>query len=183
MTERRPSALPKFSPVTDVSDPASLRPGWAASTIRPRRPFFFAGESNGVASGRLVNGRRADQMGTSNPGGNLTIEEINPSVGLSDLKVWLPDPANPRRSPSRPPASSGTRHFFAILPAVWIDPFHGWGPDQPEPSARLRGPAVAGPSLPERRAKPAPFRQRFRRRPSHGHRLRINGATRQRHGP
>jgi hypothetical protein len=63
--------------------------------IRLQGATFVAAESSGAATGRLVNGRRVYQMGAANPSGHVTIEEINAAVGLSDLKVWLPDPANP----------------------------------------------------------------------------------------
>lgn len=63
--------------------------------IRLQGATFVAAESSGPATGRLVNGRRVYQMGASNPSGHITFEDINPSVGVNDLKVWLPDPANP----------------------------------------------------------------------------------------
>lgn len=55
---------------------------------------YLAGESSGVATGRLVNGRRT-YLFTTSIMSHLTVEEINPSNPITDIKVWLPDPADP----------------------------------------------------------------------------------------
>jgi len=63
--------------------------------IRLQGATFLAGESSGPATGRLVNGRRVYSMTALNPSGHITVEDINTNTPLTDLKVWLPDPANP----------------------------------------------------------------------------------------
>lgn len=54
---------------------------------------FVAAESSGASTGALVDGRRVYQMAATNPSGHITIATINAPV--TDLKVWLPDPADP----------------------------------------------------------------------------------------
>jgi hypothetical protein len=63
--------------------------------IRLQSGTYLAAESSGASTGRLVNGRRVYQMAATNPSGHIVMEEINSAVPLTDLKVWLPDPANP----------------------------------------------------------------------------------------
>lgn len=57
---------------------------------------FLAAESSGAATGRLVDGRRVYH----NAAGalpSLTVEDLAPERPLTDIKVWLPDPADPER--------------------------------------------------------------------------------------
>ena len=65
--------------------------------IRLQGATFVAGESSGAATGRLLNGRRV-YMSTTGSSGHLTVEEINAANPVSDIKVWLPDPANPQNA-------------------------------------------------------------------------------------
>jgi hypothetical protein len=62
--------------------------------IRLTGATFQASSSNGPATGSILNGRRA----YLNPAGNLpslTVEAVNPALPVRDIKVWLPDPADP----------------------------------------------------------------------------------------
>lgn len=54
---------------------------------------FVAAESSGASTGSLLDGRRVYQVGAKDRGGNITVEAVNTPV--TDLKVWLPDPADP----------------------------------------------------------------------------------------
>ena len=64
--------------------------------IRLNGATFLAAESSGAATGRLINGRRVYNMGATNPSGHITVEQINAASPVTDLKVWLPDPADPQ---------------------------------------------------------------------------------------
>lgn len=64
--------------------------------IRLNGAAFLSSGSSGAATGSLVNGRRIYNMAASNPSGHLTVEAINASMPVTDIKVWLPDPANPQ---------------------------------------------------------------------------------------
>ncbi len=64
--------------------------------VRLNGATFVAGESSGAATGALLNGRRVYQVGASNVGGHITVHAI--TTPITDLKVWLPNPANPSQS-------------------------------------------------------------------------------------
>ncbi|MDF3059457.1 MAG: hypothetical protein K0R17_3672, partial [Rariglobus sp.] len=55
---------------------------------------FVAAESSGASTGALLNGRRVYQMTATNPLGHIIVVAVNTEV--TDLKVWLPDPADPQ---------------------------------------------------------------------------------------
>lgn len=57
---------------------------------------YVTAESSGAATGSLVNGRRVYIMGASNPSGHITVESINATNPITDIKIWLPDPADPQ---------------------------------------------------------------------------------------
>lgn len=63
--------------------------------VRANGGTYLAGESSGPAEGRLVNGRRVYRFSGEERLQWITIEDINTNQPLTDLKVWLPDPADP----------------------------------------------------------------------------------------
>ncbi|MDW8344849.1 MAG: hypothetical protein RMM51_10205 [Verrucomicrobiae bacterium] len=63
--------------------------------VRANGGTYLAAESSGPATGRLVNGRRVYRFEGSDRLQWITVEDLNPSQPLTDLKVWLPDPADP----------------------------------------------------------------------------------------
>ena len=64
--------------------------------IRLNGATFLSGESSGAATGSLVDGRRVYSMGGALQTGHITVEAINPAAPVTDLKVWMPDPADPQ---------------------------------------------------------------------------------------
>jgi hypothetical protein len=56
---------------------------------------YLAGESSGAATGRLVNGRRVYRFSGTDRLQWITLEDINTNSPITNLKVWLPDPADP----------------------------------------------------------------------------------------
>jgi hypothetical protein len=56
---------------------------------------YLSGESSGASTGRLVDGRRVYRFSGTARLGWITIEDINAGNPVSDIKVWLPDPADP----------------------------------------------------------------------------------------
>lgn len=83
--------------------------------IRLQGATFLPGESSGPASGRLVNGRRVYSMTAVNPTGHITIEDIHTNTPLADLKVWLPDPANPTNQTLETSGSLWHPTYLAML--------------------------------------------------------------------
>lgn len=63
--------------------------------IRPNTGAFLAAESSGAATGLLVNGRRTYRVTSSAGLTDLRVEALNSNNPLTELRVWLPDPANP----------------------------------------------------------------------------------------
>jgi hypothetical protein len=63
--------------------------------IRANGGTYLAGESSGAQTGRLVNGRRVYRFSGSARLGWITVEDINTNSPVTDLKVWLPNPADP----------------------------------------------------------------------------------------
>lgn len=57
---------------------------------------FLAGESNGAATGRIVNGRRVYHQVSGSAYSNITVEDLNAASPITDIKVWLPNPSNPQ---------------------------------------------------------------------------------------
>lgn len=64
--------------------------------VRLNGATFVSGESSGAATGSLLNGRRVYQVSAAQVGGHITVNAV--TTELTDLKVWLPDPANPSQS-------------------------------------------------------------------------------------
>ncbi|MDX2111637.1 MAG: thrombospondin type 3 repeat-containing protein [Verrucomicrobiota bacterium] len=63
--------------------------------IRLAGGTYLGAESSGASTGRLVNGRRVYRY-TANSMSNLTVEEINAANPVTNIAVWLPDPADPQ---------------------------------------------------------------------------------------
>jgi hypothetical protein len=63
--------------------------------IRAEGGVYLEDESSGPPTGSLVDGRRVYRYGGKSHLGSLTVESVNPNRPLTDLKVWLPDPADP----------------------------------------------------------------------------------------
>ena len=63
--------------------------------IRAGGGTYLTGESSGAQTGRLVNGRRVYRFSGSARLEWLTVEDINTNNPIRDLKVWLPNPADP----------------------------------------------------------------------------------------
>jgi hypothetical protein len=63
--------------------------------IRANGGTYLAGESSGAQTGRLINGRRVYRFSGAERLSWITVEDINVGNPISDLKVWLPDPADP----------------------------------------------------------------------------------------
>ena len=63
--------------------------------IRANGGTYLTAESSGAQTGRLVNGRRVYRFSGGSRLDSLTIEDINVSNPITDLKVWLPNPADP----------------------------------------------------------------------------------------
>ena len=63
--------------------------------IRAAQGTFVSGESNGASTGRLINGRRTYMCTNTLYIQSITINDINSNSPPTDIKVWLPDPANP----------------------------------------------------------------------------------------
>jgi len=63
--------------------------------IRAEGGVYVQDESSGPPTGSLVDGRRVYRYGGKSHLGSLTVESVNPNRPLTDLKVWLPDPADP----------------------------------------------------------------------------------------
>lgn len=66
--------------------------------VRLNHGAFVAPDSSGGEFGSLENGRRAYQVSESNGPGWIEIHVINPEKPLRNLRVWLPDPADPNRA-------------------------------------------------------------------------------------
>ena len=62
--------------------------------IRLNSGSYIPAESNGPSTGSLVDGRRM-YLTTGSPSIWLDVFNVDPLNPLTDLKVWLPDPANP----------------------------------------------------------------------------------------
>ncbi len=63
--------------------------------IRANGGTYLIAESSGAQTGRLVNGRRVYRFSGGSRMDSLTVEDINASNPITDLKVWLPNPADP----------------------------------------------------------------------------------------
>ena len=61
--------------------------------VRLSGATFLAGESNGAETGSIVNGRRVYLQTTPQGNNTLTVQEI--VTPITEIKAWLPDPANP----------------------------------------------------------------------------------------
>ena len=56
---------------------------------------YLAGESSGAQTGRLINGRRVYRFSGTERLQWITVEDINTNSPVTDIRVWLPDPADP----------------------------------------------------------------------------------------
>jgi hypothetical protein len=63
--------------------------------VRANGGSYVAGESSGSATGRLVDGRRVYRFSGTARLESITVEDINTNAPIANLKVWLPDPADP----------------------------------------------------------------------------------------
>lgn len=63
--------------------------------IRADGGGYVQEESSGPSTGSLVDGRRVYRYSGKSHLGSLTVENVNSNRPLTDLKVWLPDPADP----------------------------------------------------------------------------------------
>lgn len=63
--------------------------------VRANGGTYLAAESSGAQTGRLLNGRRTYRFSGNARLEWITVEEINTNSPITDLKVWLPDPADP----------------------------------------------------------------------------------------
>jgi hypothetical protein len=59
---------------------------------------FQAGESSGAATGQLLNGRRVYLYTGNNTVGSVEIYGIDAGNPVTNIKVWLPDPADPEHA-------------------------------------------------------------------------------------
>jgi hypothetical protein len=102
--------------------------------IRLNGATFVPAGSSGPSTGSLVNGRRVYTMG-SNPTGHITIEAVNPDNPVTDLKVWLPDPADPQNASLEHAASMWHPKFLATLAAGDFNHlrFMDWGETNQSP--------------------------------------------------
>ncbi|HCN27363.1 MAG TPA: hypothetical protein DIT64_00935 [Verrucomicrobiales bacterium] len=66
--------------------------------IRLNDGVFLPGESNGPETGSLVNGRRVYLKSNASDNSFMQVESINAANPVTDLKVWLPDPADPQNA-------------------------------------------------------------------------------------
>lgn len=57
---------------------------------------FIPEDSSGPATGSLLHGRRAYRMPPGVGAGHLVVESVNPDQPVTDIKVWMPDPADPQ---------------------------------------------------------------------------------------
>jgi hypothetical protein len=63
--------------------------------VRAGGGTYLAAESSGAQTGRLVNGRRVYRFTGADRLEWITVEEVNTNSPVTDIKVWLPDPADP----------------------------------------------------------------------------------------
>lgn len=86
---------PATWPVRSVAGHGRVLVTWRGNAdVRFNSNGFVAAASNGAATGRIDNGRRAYNTGTSSSFW-VEIHDIDPADPLTELRVWLPDPANP----------------------------------------------------------------------------------------
>ncbi len=101
--------------------------------IRLNGAMFIAGESSGSSTGNLLNGRRVYNMSASGSGGHVTVEAI--STPVTDLKVWLPDPANPQNQSLEGSSSMWHPAFLSYLGSADFNNFRfmDWGDTNQSP--------------------------------------------------
>jgi len=112
----RPAAWP------DRSGPARghVVLAWRGSAdIRLDGGVYLAGESSGASTGMLTDGRRVYRYESGEHLQWLEIHEIDPVRPVTDIKVWLPDPADPEY------LSLENRLFHPLLLARLAD--RDWG--------------------------------------------------------
>lgn len=118
--------------------------------IRLQTGTFLPDESSGGATGSLVNGRRVYQV-ASDPIGHITVEAINAANPITDIKIWLPDPANPQGQSLESAGSIWHPSFLAAIASAdfnhlrfmdWNDtngsPQQDWG-DRRRPGFVMQG--------------------------------------------
>jgi len=102
--------------------------------IRLNGATFVSTGSSGPATGTLVNGRRIYTMGT-NTSGHITVEAVNPANPVTDLKAWLPDPADPQNLSLEGSASLWHPTFLASIASTDFNHlrFMDWGDTNASP--------------------------------------------------
>lgn len=89
---KRPATWPKRSGLAQ----GHIVLAWKGDAdIRLPRGTFLSGESSGAATGRLVDGRRVYRFSGSACLESLEVHDINSAAPVTDIKVWLADPAAP----------------------------------------------------------------------------------------
>ena len=93
------SNRPATWPVRDGLANGKILVTWQGDAdIRLTGGTFLGAESSGASTGRLINGRRMYRQTAASSYSNITIEDINAASPITDIKVWLPDPANPQNA-------------------------------------------------------------------------------------
>ena len=87
--------------------------GRADVTLSGGNPVFVGGESNTAATGLATNGRRVYLCATDAALPNkVIIHSLDSANPLTDLKLWLPDPANPQALSLERPTLPSHRRLF-----------------------------------------------------------------------
>lgn len=63
--------------------------------LRLETGVFLPGDSSGPATGSIVNGRRAYQVGGGDSLGHLVVHAVDAANPVTSIQVWLPDPEAP----------------------------------------------------------------------------------------
>jgi hypothetical protein len=91
-----PSPLPAGWPDRTLLARGKVVLTWRGDAdIRASGGAYISAESSGASTGRLVNGRRVYRFTGSARLSWITVEAINAAQPVTDLKLWLPDPADP----------------------------------------------------------------------------------------
>ncbi|MEK7412418.1 MAG: hypothetical protein AAB263_03750, partial [Planctomycetota bacterium] len=102
--------------------------------LRLQTGTIIAGESSGAATGSLVNGRRVYLVG-NDPAGQLTVESVNPANPITNIKLWLPDPADPQNNSLENSGLFWHPGFISYLGAIDFNHlrFMDWGSTNASP--------------------------------------------------
>jgi len=107
--------------------------------IRLNGGTLISAESSGDPSGTgsIVNGRRVYKLSDlqSSHSGHLRIEAINAANPLTDLKIWLPDPADPENSSLETSGSMWHPSLLAMIASADFNHlrFMDWGSTNQSP--------------------------------------------------